>query len=410
MRLTPPEPVAKCNGFFACVAIGKLSTATAFHKIQCAWTVCRRRQKKTENLSSSESELGYIFLKSSLQNHPWVGCGFMRYRSGAAGFGLLAVVVRAVLYGHMVANGVEDDGIDRSKWRKKPAKRSVARSSVDRGSPEVQVQYATTYLKQGDFDKAIRYCERALANDPDFTAAHVALAETRIAMGEHEQAVSQLEIACELEPNHPDVVRLKVDALAASGQLEEAANGYRRLLKLTPESRDAQYRLAKTTERLMEYGESIKLYKNIVSADPNFEDARRRLAWLLATAPEAKLRDGVQAHKLIKEEFSKSKNWKSDYKLSLILGAVLAENHDFRGASASLARAIDIEPKRRKGLLRMKRMFESNYPFRLKSAATNPVEVDSSDEKSTGLETAGANLNEADSVKADTGEVSSDNV
>lgn len=83
--------------------------------------------------------------------------------------------------------------------------------------------------------------------------------------------------------------------LYQKGRINEAADLYRRALKLNPDIYEAVYNLAEVMHQSGQYADSIAIYERALKSDPDKPGVLNNLAWLLATCPEAKLRDGHRA-------------------------------------------------------------------------------------------------------------------
>jgi tetratricopeptide (TPR) repeat protein len=165
---------------------------------------------------------------------------------------------------------------------------------------------ANILFRQGDVDGALKHHELAVKLDPDLPGAHFNYGVTLASVGKLREAQAELERALQLRPDDADaryaygLVMAALDyEIAATGQLREA-NRLRR----------------------------------------DWFDALRSLAWLLATSPEPKVRDGAQAV-IVAERANQLSGYENPVALDT-LAAAYAEAGRFDSAVATETRAVDI--------------------------------------------------------------------
>ena len=87
-------------------------------------------------------------------------------------------------------------------------------------------------------------------------------------------------------------------ALFAQGRLDEAAAKCREALRYQPDELKMRYVLAGILAQQGKTAETVVEYEAMLQIDPNHLVALNNLAWLLATAPDAQVRNGVEAVRL----------------------------------------------------------------------------------------------------------------
>ena len=83
--------------------------------------------------------------------------------------------------------------------------------------------------------------------------------------------------------------------LSLLGQLDQAADQYATALRLQPKLAEAQYNWALLFLKKRQPIEATVHYREALRLRPDYVDALNNLAWLLATSPEARVRDGAEA-------------------------------------------------------------------------------------------------------------------
>ena len=109
--------------------------------------------------------------------------------------------------------------------------------------------------------------------------------------------------------------------------LPGAVAAFRRAIELDPGSCRAQFVFGETLYLQKRYAEAVQAYGEALKAQAAFHPACNELAWILATCPDDKVRDGKRAIKLATRacEFT---NWKVGNYLDT-LAAAYAEAGQF---------------------------------------------------------------------------------
>jgi tetratricopeptide (TPR) repeat protein len=183
-------------------------------------------------------------------------------------------------------------------------------------------------IQQGKIEEGMGYCRAALAINPGFPNAHFNLGQALVAGGRLQEAVSEYEMACQLNPGSVSFRTSLADTLAKLGKMNEAAGCYQEALKLQPNYAEAHWRygmlLASTGNRqealdhlrkavrlgptvqerldlasvLKSMGQSdaaIIQYQEALRLQPNSPMALINLAWILASDPSDRIRNGPEA-------------------------------------------------------------------------------------------------------------------
>jgi protein O-mannosyl-transferase len=126
--------------------------------------------------------------------------------------------------------------------------------------------------------------------------------------------------------------------LRQKGNLDEAIAQYQMALQIMPGNESVHFNLARALFQKGRAGEAITQYQLALQIDPADMEAQNNLAWLLATAPQASLRNGEKAVQLARQA-----NELADGKNPVILGtlaAALAEAGRFGDARESAQKAV----------------------------------------------------------------------
>jgi tetratricopeptide (TPR) repeat protein len=127
-----------------------------------------------------------------------------------------------------------------------------------------QTNLGQAYYEKRTLDKAIAHYERALQIEPDQVLAHSALGL----------------------------------ALLDSGRPDESVTHLRKALEINPNFADAHYNLGNTFLQMGRASEALAQYYQTLAINPHDIEALNNTAWILATWPEATIRDGPKAVEL----------------------------------------------------------------------------------------------------------------
>lgn len=187
---------------------------------------------------------------------------------------------------------------------------------------------ATLFTQSGDLEVALADYQRASRLDPKLFVAQVGLGRTCHLLGRLEEALDAFNKALELKPDSPDVVCSRGDLWSDMGS----------------------------------YGEALADYAAAIDLDPEFAHAYRNGAWLLATCPDARYRDGVNAVQGAERalEFGYG-----ELHVALdTLAAAQASNGQFEEAVDTVEKALKVAPYDARAAYRARlRLYLAGQPF-----------------------------------------------
>ena len=204
--------------------------------------------------------------------------------------------------------------------------------------PQVHNNLGTALAQNGQLVEAVAQFQQAIEINPDMAGAHVNMGYAFLQMGEPDQAVPQLLKALEIKPDLVEAHKHLADLFLKKGQLGEAIVHYRKVLERRPDDAEAHLKLANALNRSGQRGEAIMHYRDAARLKPRDGLSRTKLAWLLATAPDEKLRDGAEAVAMAKESCDLTSD--PDVEQLDTLAAAYAELRDFQTASETANRAL----------------------------------------------------------------------
>jgi eukaryotic-like serine/threonine-protein kinase len=107
-----------------------------------------------------------------------------------------------------------------------------------------RMDIATTHLRAGRYDEALRTITRVIENDPHLAVAHATLGWTHFLMGRQDQGIAALQRAVSLSPESTLYLAQLGQACAMAGRTEQARELLRQLEALSEQRYVSPYHLA----------------------------------------------------------------------------------------------------------------------------------------------------------------------
>jgi Tfp pilus assembly protein PilF len=246
---------------------------------------------------------------------------------------------------------------------------------INPASVDSLINLGDVFLRMGKPNDAIAQFQRAVDIDPNRGEAHYNLGIALSRMGREEEAISQYEYALELKPAdgkaHDDLGTL----LLQHGRVNEAITQYRQALEINPNNEKAQNNLGNALLQNGELGEAIACFRKALQLKPNEPSIENNLAWLLATSPQASLRNGNEAVNLAGQANALTGGG-NPIVLHTLAGA-LAEAGRFPEAMAAARRALAVAQAQSNTLLAGElqsemKLYQAGHPYHLPASAAKP--------------------------------------
>jgi tetratricopeptide (TPR) repeat protein len=221
---------------------------------------------------------------------------------------------------------------------------SVARGgfeSIEAPAAEFYRLYdeAIDLTAQGRVDAAIQAWTHALALDPSEPRAANNLAALLLRQGRAAEAESRFRAIIRDNPDFPNARENLALILVQQGKLDEAIAEYRAALDLSPGSTEAHANLGTAYLLRRRYADAVREWQAALDLEPNRLAVLGNLAWLLATCPEAAVRDGPRAVEVARRAISLA--GESDPLFQDTLAAAYAESGQWDAALAGARKALD---------------------------------------------------------------------
>ena len=211
---------------------------------------------------------------------------------------------------------------------------------VSPDDPDTESNIGAASLQQGDADEAISHLRRAVEKWPRHAQGHINLGNALLQNREIDAAIAEYEKTLALPFDHAESHYSIGTALRQKGDVEEAIVHYRKALELRPDYANAHNNLANALRQQGRTEEAVHEYEAALKSEPDSILAGNNLAWILATSPNASVRDGAKAVQLAQRANRLSGG--SDPIILHTLAAAYAENRQFSEAVNTAQRALEL--------------------------------------------------------------------
>jgi protein O-mannosyl-transferase len=190
----------------------------------------------------------------------------------------------------------------------------------------------------GRVDEAISQYQMALQIRPDYADARASIGLSLFKEGKPDEAIRQFRKALQIQPDHVNAHNGLGIALFQEGSVDEAIIHFQKALQSKPDNVNARNNLGIALAEKGRTAEAIAQYQRALQIQPVNPETQNNLAWLLATCPEAPLRDGNKAVELARQanELTGGEN----PVMLQTLAAALAETGRFPEAVETSQRAL----------------------------------------------------------------------
>jgi tetratricopeptide (TPR) repeat protein len=256
---------------------------------------------------------------------------------------------------------------------------------LDDKNNKTLAQRARTRIVLKKYDAALDDLTRGIEREPNDTALLLLRARVRQMLNQPAEAQKDVDAALAKRPGMPAGLEFRALLAANSGDYQTALADCEELLKLAPKNtplllqmgllhtvakqpRKAIERYTTALENLKDednpenqrekvfalrsrgdaylgvgkHAEAIADFEIVYKQKPKDSGLLNNLAWVLATSPEEKLRDGKRAIELAKAACAET-DYKAPHILST-LAAAYAEAGDWDEAKKTIARALELKP------------------------------------------------------------------
>jgi len=235
---------------------------------------------------------------------------------------------------------------------------------INPASAEVHYNLGNAFLHQRQTEEAIAAYRESLRINPASAMARNNLAAVLSQSGRTEEAIVHFREALQLDPASTDARNNLDVALLQQEKTEKALAQYREAVRIRPDDAQAQYDLGLALFQQRQTKEAIARMQKALELQPDHANAQNSLAWMLATAPQASLRNGARAVQLATQA-----SGGNDPIVLDTLAAAYAEAGDFSAAVQTAKKALQLAEAQSNAALaaalrRELQLYEAGQSFR----------------------------------------------
>jgi len=160
------------------------------------------------------------------------------------------------------------------------------------------------FLNTGRIDEAISQYQEAIRLKPDYAEARYNLGIGLLQTGRVDEAVVQFQKAIAIEPDFAKAHYDLGNVLFQKGRLDEAVSQYQEAIRLKPDYAEAYNNLGAALLQKGQMDEAIVQFQKALAIQPGLVEAQNdlaRSAWIMATSPDAAVRNGTKAVELAQQ-------------------------------------------------------------------------------------------------------------
>jgi tetratricopeptide (TPR) repeat protein len=193
-----------------------------------------------------------------------------------------------------------------------------------------------------EYDKALRDFQSAI--DLGSQTAVIYITRGMIFLNKHDpdKALVELKRAHEIDPRHPDVYAAIASMFLLQRKTDKALKVLDQAVEIDPRCADSRGNRAVVFLALGKYDRALDDLDELLRIAPNSARAQRERAWILATCPDAKVRNGELAIASASKACELTA-WNEPKSLAT-LAAACSEAGDFDGALKWQQKALDLLP------------------------------------------------------------------
>jgi len=216
---------------------------------------------------------------------------------------------------------------------------------------DIQPDYAiahnnlgTALLQRGQVDEAITHFQKALESQTHDATAQAAacnnLGNVFFQQGRVNEAIGEFQKAVEILPQFAQAHDNLGNVLFQQGRVDEAIGEFQKAVEILPQFAQAHDNLGNALLQRGRVQEGVLHYQRSLEIQSDAPATQHALAWVLATCPEASIRNGARA-----VELAQRANQLSGGRNAMILctlGAAYAECGRFAEAIAAAQQALEL--------------------------------------------------------------------
>jgi tetratricopeptide (TPR) repeat protein len=256
------------------------------------------------------------------------------------------------LWGHCAAENPEStvalclygDALSDANEPARAMEQYAAALRLDPSDAETYAKLGGVRLKSGDFDGAAADLENVIRLRTPRAMDYVNLGKAYAGGGKSDAAKECFRTAVTIDSSCAAAHYCIGVEYLKDGNFDGAITSLEKAVELDPGKAAAHACLAAAYSSQGQPARAIKEYRTALAFDSKLSDAENNLAWILATSPDAALRDGAEAVKLARSACEQT-SWGQTIMVGT-LAAAYAEAGDFETAIQTSQKACELASQR----------------------------------------------------------------
>ena len=207
----------------------------------------------------------------------------------------------------------------------------------------VRNSVASVLLQKGQISQALAHLEKARELNPNNVVTESLFGYAFLLIGKVDEAYAHLRRAIEIDPTYVTAYSNMGSALLQKGLPEESLAYLEKGLRIDPGFISARFNIANTLLQMGRYEEALLHLQMALKIAPDDPQAQKSLAWILATCPDDRLRNGAKAVELAERAKTATKG--RDATVLTTLAAAYAEVDRFSEAMQTAEQALQLAIK-----------------------------------------------------------------
>jgi tetratricopeptide (TPR) repeat protein len=199
---------------------------------------------------------------------------------------------------------------------------------------------AGVFQSQSRLDDAIAGYKKALEIAPSYAEAHYGLGNVYGQMGKLDAAIGEYQQAVKLNPDYAAAQYNLAGLLLQKGEMDEAAAHFQKAVDISPKDAGIHQNFGLCLYQAGRMAEAISQYEQGLAMAPLDAGIQNNLAWILATCPDASVRDGNRAVDLASQASAAADG--NNPAFLCTLAAAQAETGKFADAASTAERALHL--------------------------------------------------------------------
>jgi Zn-dependent membrane protease YugP/Tfp pilus assembly protein PilF len=239
---------------------------------------------------------------------------------------------------------------------------------LDRKQVAAYLGRATAFMRIGQLDKSLADMDAAIRLAPNVAGLWTTRAMIHDSRGDHDRAIGDFDRALRLIPESSQALVGRGLAYYWKGDFDQAIADQNQALRFNPNDALALNNRGAAFLKKGEYASAVADLRQAMCQKPDFPNPYKHLAWIQATCPDARFRDGLQA---VANAFRglQLAQWKPVDWLAT-LAAAHAENGDFEEAVQWQTKCLHESPAAAQAELQNAlNLYEARQPLRDRTAS-----------------------------------------